>query len=223
MSIRVQLIIKKFDLIFEDKALQEDPLSLLYYGSLRGGEVMGDKEDSYNPTTTLLNSDVGIERVATGPGKSTWMVSVRVRNPKELKGQQEVAVECFATGGENCPVRAVQKVLDMEQGGDRPFASKKDGTTMTKKWLNKTLKGLLQNIVDYDATTVSSHSFRAGLATAMARAGTRTRRYSGKGDGEAFLKYIKFGRGTRLEQQQAQAASMARIAELQVVEMGVRV
>ena len=104
---------------------------------------MWDKEDSYNPTTTLLNSDVGIERVATGPGKSTWMVSVWVRNPKELKGQQEVAVKCFATGGKNCPVRAVQKVLDMEQGGDRPFASKKDGTTMTKKWLNKTLKGLL--------------------------------------------------------------------------------
>ena len=208
----------------EDKVTLWAVMSLLYYGSLRGGEVLGAKEDTFDPTTTLMNADVKIEQVATEPGKSTWMVAVRVRNPKELKGQQEVTVECFATGGENCPVRAVRGVTNLKRGGNRPFASRKDGSLMTKKWLNRTLRDLLQGIVDYDVATISSHSFRAGLATAMARAGYSDEeiKRQGRWRSDAFMKYIKLGRATRLEQQQALASNMERIAKLQISEMGAR-
>ena len=152
------------------------------------------------------------------------MVAVQVRNPKELKGQQEVTVECFATGGENCPVRAVRGVTNLKRGGNRPFASRKDGSLMTKKWLNRTLRDLLQGIVDYDVATISSHSFRAGLATAMARAGYSDEeiKRQGRWRSDAFMKYIKLGRATRLEQQQALASNMERIAKLQISEMGAR-
>ena len=71
--------------------------------------------------------------------------------------------------------------------------------------------------------TVSSHSFRSGLATAMARHGYSDEEIQrqGRWASAAFLSYLKLGRSTRLQQQERLAEAMAKIARCEVEENAV--
>ena len=56
--------------------------------------------------------------------------------------------------------------------------------------------------MEYEEGTISSHSFRAGVATAMARSDSDEEiQWIGLWKSDSFLRYIKLGRSSRLEQQ----------------------
>lgn len=196
--------------------------TLMYSGSLRGGEAMGDQEETFDPRNILMEEDVRIKSLRLVDGRRVKMVSCKVRNPKELPGTREVEIEMFQTKNKYCPVQAVEKLKEARRGNEgRPFASRSSGRIMTKAFLNKFIKEALQNVVDYEKWTVSSHSFRAGVATGMARAGYSDEEIQrqGRWRSEAFLKYIRLGRAQRLEQQQKLAEELAQIAEAESKEL----
>ena len=76
----------------------------------------------------------------------------------------------FESGTELCPVKAIQRALKYCKKG-RPFATLVGGRILTKKNMNMMLRKAFKGIVDYEVNTLSSHSFRSGLASCMARQG----------------------------------------------------
>ena len=70
------------------------------------------------------------------------------------------------------------------------------GGNYTGKMFNKDLKQLLSPYVDYSKGTVSSHSFRSGLASLMATLGYSDQEIMtiGRWKSDAFLEYIKMDR-----------------------------
>lgn len=191
----------------------------LYAGSLRGGEMLGNVEGLYDPENIMMTEDVAIKKVRCGDGTWRKMVSAKIKNPKELKGLTTIEVEMFQNSSFMCPVQAVERAMKYARAG-RPFATLSSGAVMTKGWLNRLLKRVFEGTVDYEMNTISSHSFRSGLATAMARHGYSDEEIQrqGRWASTAFLSYLKLGRSTRLQQQQRLAEAMDRIARSEVEE-----
>ena len=225
LLLELKRFIIKCNLPLEDKMLIWAMATLMYSGSLRGGEIMGEEDDEFDPRNILMEEDVRIKVMKTGEGRRTKLVSCIIKNPKELPGTINLEIEMFKTEGKFCPVAAVEKLRRNRTGNkNKPFMTRKNGKIVTKKWLNGFLKKALAKMVDYENETVSSHSFRSGVATAMARCGYSDEEIQrqGRWRSEAFLKYIRLGRSQRLEQQRTLAEKMAQIAEAEVEERGGR-
>ena len=190
--------------------------TMMYSGSLRGGEILGEEESTFDSRNIMMESDVRIKSLRLVDGRRVKMVCCTIRNPKELPGTKEVEVEMFQTRNKFCPVQAVEKLKDARRNNEgRPFATRASGRIITKAYLNKFIKEALVKMVDYEEWTVSSHSFRAGLATGMARAGYSDEeiKRQGRWRSDAFLQYIRLGRAQRLEQQMKLSEELAQIAE----------
>ena len=101
------------------------------------------------------------------------------------------------------------------------MARRKNGKLLTIKLFNQILKTLLQEVLAYEEGTISSHSFRAGVASAMARAGYNDADIQrvGRWKSDAFLRYIKLGRSSRLEQQMELMKKLTEIGQNELDEM----
>ena len=210
---------------YKDKLLLWAVSLLMFSASLRASEILGEEEDSFDSRNTLMGRDVRIKVMKAGPNRRKKMVACVIRNPKEIRGTAELEVEAFeieSLGSPFCPVKAVEK-LQAARGRKEnlPFATRSNGKIMTKRWFNATLKELLKNAVDYEKNVVSSHSFRSGVATMMARAGYSDQdiKRQGRWKSDAFLSYIRLGRSQRLEQQEKLARDLARVSRDEEAEM----
>ena len=211
--------IKFSKMMAADKAVVWAVAAMLYAGSLRGGEVMGDKENSFDSDHILMKEDVAIKVTRDEEGVTRRFVMARIKNPKELKGIQEVSVEMFGNKTPLCPVKAVERAMKHNRSG-KPFATLSNGKVLTKAKLNTMMRAAFKGIVDYEINTISSHSFRSGLASAMARQGYSDEeiKRQGRWASDAFLRYLKLGRSSRITQQMQLAEAVARVAEKEIEE-----
>ena len=202
-----------------DKAVVWAVAAMLYAGSLRGGEVMGDRENSFDSDHILMKEDVVIKLTRDEEGISRKLVLARIKNPKELKGVQEVSVEMFSNKTLLRPVRAVERAMKHNRSG-KPFATLSSGKVLTKARRNTMMKAAFKGLVDYEVNTISSHSFRSGLASAMARQGYSDEeiKHQGRWASDAFLRYLKLGRSTHIVQQMRLAEAVAEVAEKEIEE-----
>ena len=91
-----------------------------------------------------------------------------------------------------------------KEGRLSPLCRRKDGSLLTGRTLNQYLKKFLADKADYLVGKLSSHSFRAGLATALAWLGVGEEEIKdmGRWKSEAFNLYVKRGRVGNLQAQQ---------------------
>ena len=130
-------------------------------------------------------------------------VRVHLKAPKEARLRQGITVDLFPTDSFLCPVIAYLKFLSSSPVSvvpGRPVFRDLGARGYTGRAFNADLKHLLAGQVDYSGGKVTSHSFRAGLATEMARVG-----YSdadimtiGRWHSSAYLQYIKSDRVKRM-------------------------
>ena len=78
----------------------------------------------------------------------------------------------------------------------QPLATMSDGTGYTGRMFNEDLKHLLRDKVDLLQGPLTSHSFRAGLATMMAKARCSDKdiQLTGRWTSTAFKSYVKTAR-----------------------------
>jgi hypothetical protein len=70
------------------------------------------------------------------------------------------------------PVKAFEKWEKQHvRVANKPLFSENEGKPLTGRELNKVLKGLLGDLVDYRKGSITAHSFRSGLASLMAEKG----------------------------------------------------
>ena len=134
---------------------------------------MAKERVCFDPTVCLLGADIKVDMM-TDQGKNVKLLRVHLKNPKEQKLAKGVSIELFETGNFLCPVAAFlkwRKVSKLPIGKARPAIRLESGHAYTGKEFNKDLKLMLSDYVNYEKGTISSHSFRAGLATLMASLG----------------------------------------------------
>jgi hypothetical protein len=160
-----------------------------------------------------MTSDVRLSTVSM-EGKNTEMITVRLKNPKEARGTS-VTVEMFANGAKWCPVKAYKlwkRTTFLVSRMNTVLLRKEDGSCYTGREFNAHLKTITKNMAKLEGESYSSHSFRAGMATMMARLGYSDPdiQRQGRWASEAFLKYIKLGRATRWRDQMRLSAEIAK-------------
>ena len=177
--------------------------TLAWHGALRVGEVLSRNPNKFDPTKDLLDEDLNINTMETPNGTKRY-ITVNIRHPKEERLSSGVKIEIFETSGEwawICPVRALiaYRAMTNHLTPNRPAILLESGACYTPADLNADLKFMLKDIIDYTKNPVTSHSFRAGLATTMAAA-----KYSdaeimtaGRWKSNAFLAYVKAPRHRR--------------------------
>ena len=147
--------------------------TLCFNGSFRIHEICSREKNTFDPTACLLWSDIKLEKM-TQHDSTTRVLKIHLRNPKEQKLAQGVTVELFETGNFLCPVNAYLKwktCARVHLSKGKPAIRLDSGENYTGKEFNRDLRQLLSPYVNYQKGTISSHSFRSGLASLMATLG----------------------------------------------------
>lgn len=143
--------------------------TLLYAGSLRSAEVLSTSTYTYDPTSTLRVKDIA-RKTDKVKGRTVHYLKLKIRNPKEHKGAGEVSVEILPAPAQFwCPVQAFEDYMLHAKTFPSNMPLLRTSTKLLcNRRFNDILKSLLDSEVDYGR--VRTHSFRAGLTSALAKA-----------------------------------------------------
>jgi hypothetical protein len=178
-----------------DKLLIWAVCTIAFAGAFWIHEILCQLESTFDPDFELLGKDVCIHNGGAS-------LSFTLKCPKENKTAASVVVDVFANGGALCPIKAFAKwTKGASWKSDRPVFCWRDGTPLTGKKLNEILKQLLCDVLTYAAGSVTSHSFRSGIASMMAARGFNETdiKSIGRWSSRAYEVYIKHPRTRRAE------------------------
>lgn len=135
---------------------------VLFFGSLRIGEILSESENSFDPNSCLLWNDVVFENDS---------VILHLKNTKtKVHGGEfidlfKVNNVCF------CPWTALKGLMknSVQVKPNKPVFSFDSGKLLTPSLFNSTIRKLLSKHIGDHALGFSSHSFRAGIPSALAQ------------------------------------------------------
>jgi hypothetical protein len=134
-----------------------------FFGSLRLGEILASTESNHSPLSDLTWADV--------KASSDDSILLRIKQPKS--GEKAEYVDLFKFTGYNCcPVLALQNLQrkQVEAGvydPSLPVFRFADSSNLTMHRFNKTLSTLLVDICVPGESSISCHSFRAGIPSTL--------------------------------------------------------
>ena len=180
--------------------------ALAFNGSFRIHEILAKCKGAFSSQSDLLADHVKVKSIQVN-GEARKYLQVFLANPKEEKLSEGVQIELFEVKGKQrwlCPVKAYEayRQTGCMGTGRSPLIRAADGSNYTGRQFNDDIKNLLKDSVDYSMGPITSHSFRAGLATMMAKAGFQDAeiQMTGRWNSEAFKKYVKAPRLRRANQ-----------------------
>ena len=182
----------------QEKLLTWTICCLAFNGCFRINELLCKDEKVFDPRLTLLSENI---KIVAEEGQDA--IQVWLKWPKEDKKGSEFVVEVFPSDNDHCPVKALRKWEStrppLEKG--MPAFRLSNGTPMTGRRLNATLKMLLSPHVDYGKNAVTSHSFRSGVPSLLGAAGYSDAEIQavGRWSSRAFECYTKLPRVKRRE------------------------
>jgi Phage integrase SAM-like domain len=131
--------------------------SILFFGALRGAEILCRSVSEFDPAYTLCTQDISVVR---DEGKAEKL-QIKVKAPKEMKKGGETIVDIFQTSADICPVRAFVKWR--EQGAawewGQPAFRWRSGKPLTSSHFNKLLRERLEGYVTGADKWFTTHSF----------------------------------------------------------------
>ena len=175
---------------------------LNWAGSLRIHESLTKNKKTFDKQTTLMGQDLKIQSIKIDK-KTVKMIKLSLKCTKESRIGGGTVLEIFENKTFLCPVAAIEKYIASRKDkvrADKPFFREFSGKNFTGKDFNKELKTLTSKITDGSNQIISSHSFRAGVASEMAK-----RNYTdaeimaqGRWSSDAYRAYCKLPRARRL-------------------------
>jgi len=135
-----------------------------FFPSARLGELLASNNWTHDPTADLLWGDIR--------QNSEDSFLIRLKNPKSGEEQGEF-LDIFPFPGYQCCPVASLKALQLEQmqaglfSPDTPVFRFASGENLTTSRFNEILADLLHDICSKDTNTITCHSFRAGVPTAL--------------------------------------------------------
>ena len=140
---------------------------LAFFGSTRMGEILVQAENWFDPSATLTWKCVKFR-----PDSNSFLIHIRL--PKSGTPEGEF-IDLFPfTSSGCCPVAALRKQFSRQQECGRgrpedPVFIYPSGKFLTPAGFNSTLRTLMADICDFQRDTISGHSFRAAVPSALSR------------------------------------------------------
>ena len=185
-----------------DKLLTWAVAVLAFLGGFRIHELLSTHVNSFDPSCTLLASDIKLITVSVG-NSTTETIQILLKSEKTDKKGQGTLVDVYATKSELCPVKALKKWRTHSSFTDPslPAFRLASGKCLTGSTFNKYLKSYLGKHVNSDSSFISSHSFRSGIATLIGQLGFADEdlKSLGRWSSSAYTTYLKLPRTRRLE------------------------
>jgi hypothetical protein len=164
--------------------------TLAFFTSARMGELLAPGEHDYDPAATLTWANVKYRE------DNSFLVHVRLPKSAAVEGEFLDVFEFPHFGC--CPVAALKKLFTLSGGSvrvDRPLFTFASGKFLTVQGLNSILRNLLQGVVDPSRDSITCHSFRAAVPSALTRHPTLASSDDVKGWGrwssEAYQRYTR--------------------------------
>ena len=158
-----------------------------FFSFCRAGEIVVEREDSYDPNSHLLFRDIAVD-----DAKSPSMVSLLLRHSKTDQARKGVKIVIGKTGDDLCPVAALLRYL--AKRGDRPgpLFMCSNGKPLTKTRFVTEIRSALTK-AKLPARDYAGHSFRIGAATTAAVAGLEDSLIQtlGRWKSSAYLTYVR--------------------------------
>ena len=172
-------------------------------GSFRIHEVLPVHRYTYDKTTTLMSEDVK-KTTTVREGTTVKTLSYHIKDPKENKSTHGIRVDIFENTGDLnwlCAVKSFEKyqLIAANRAPHQPLFKLQDGSGYTGRMFNEDIKTLLAGKIDDSLGPLTTHSFRAGMATMMAEAGCSDDQIqlAGRWSSDAFKLYVKTARPRR--------------------------
>lgn len=135
---------------------------VMFFGSLRIGEILSNSETKFDPKICLLWSDVKFENDS---------VLVHLKNTKtKIHGGE--FIDFFRIENVTfCPWEALKGLKDSKtsRNMEGPVFCFSSGKLLTPSTFNSTIRSLLHKHIGHLSNEISSHSFRAGIPSALAK------------------------------------------------------
>jgi hypothetical protein len=185
--------IRRWEKPAADKLLIWTVCTVAFAGAFRIHEILCKLESSFDPDFELCGRDIQEHDDA---------ISFTLKCPKEQKTAAPTVVDVFRNNGQLCPIAAYKKWRKtMGVQRDLPVFRWSDGHPVTGSKLNKLLTTLLADELSTASGTVTTHSFRSGIASMMAQKGFSSDdiKAIGRWSSRAYEVYIKHPRTKRAE------------------------
>ena len=160
---------------------------IAFFGSLRLGEILAQNDCEFNSKETLLWSDVKFRK------DNSLLIHIKIDKSRNKNGSY---VDLFEFKGHGCcPISVLKKLQEFRNNPNSPVFQFKNGKLLTSLLLNRIVRDLLKPIIGKAAELISGHSFRAGVASAMASdpeaAKDRDIKCWGRWSSESYLLYTR--------------------------------
>ena len=186
----------------ESKLLLWSVATLAFAGAFRIHELLARNESAFDPLFTLLSADISIKSININKEK-VQILQVRIKSEKADRVGADTIVDVYQSGGPLCPLKAFNKwaLLRKCWGKTMPAFMDRDGRPLTGVKFNGYLKSFLGKYFNYKRGSISSHSFRAGITSLVAKLGFTEEEIQalGRWSSQAYTSYIKLPRTKRLE------------------------
>jgi hypothetical protein len=197
----LKLALSRSDMKLARKRIIWAVSTMCWAGAMRIHEVLARDAMTYDPLTTMTGGDI-TAGAATVEGKMVETLKVYLKHPKEERLSDGVVIDLFESGDFMCPIKAHKSWLrdkGVKLSGEGAMFRLEGGRNYTGAEFNKDLKVMLRGVVDYSVSPVTSHSFRRGLATFMAKNGYEDSDIMkiGRWHSDAFKSYIATPREVR--------------------------
>jgi len=140
--------------------------SLGFFSSCRMGEILGNQDQLFDPSSTLTWADI--------KARKDGSFLAHIKNPKSGREGGEF-VDIFPFEGHGvCPAAALARHMRLQKEAglfspSSPVFRFHNGKNITPPALNGILHELLQGVLDQSKDRITCHSFRAAVASALAR------------------------------------------------------
>jgi hypothetical protein len=171
-----------------------------FFSSARMGELLARDELSFDPSSTLTWADIRQQDASS--------FLIHTRSPKSGRPGGEFMDVFPFSDSSVCPVLAMNRHRDLQQEAgllslDSPVFRLHSGRNLTMARLNSILHDLCRGIIDPSKESITCHSFRAAVASALARfpdlASAEDIKGWGRWSSNAYLHYTRLS----LEQKKA--------------------
>lgn len=175
---------------------------LAFQGSFRIHELLNRHTTTFDPAFSLLHGDL-TTRAITISSERVNIIQIAIKSEKTDRIGVDTLVDVYESKGPLCPYRALTKwrSVSKHSNPNMPAFRWESGKPITGQEFNKSLKTLLQKHFDYQKGSITSHSFRAGLATMMGTLGYTDAEVQalGRWSSRSFEAYMKLPRTRRLQ------------------------
>ena len=170
--------------LYEDKLMIWAAITTAFFGFLRISEYTSHRKSTYDPSSTLLYTDIALHAHAA---------AVHIKTSKTDPFRHGVTVRLQENYTDICPIQALRAYINVHPTRAGPLFTFKDNTYLTRSNINSILK-----TTSGGAANISSHSLRIGAASTAAAMGYPKYLIQslGRWSSDCFRRYIRISDST---------------------------